>query len=188
MKSWSISEILSVIDLQGLWMTRDVDLSGFYSNFTPFISLMSFLNGMLLTSFMLMILQELLIQSNHHLLGKGTPCQSWQSSMTKIRQSGCLRRSWIHNIQDQAVTFSTKFIGLTVTLILPGIMQTVTSSRTCLKLYMNIMCDILTNQVHSLLNWSWFTINQQRQAKRKSGTQSQRLFQAHYSFLTESSF
>ena len=149
---------------------------------------MSLLNNMSLTLFMLAILQELLIQSNHHLLGKGTPCWNWQSSTMRIRQSGYLRRFWIHNIQDQAVTFNTRFAGLIVILILSGIMQMAMSSGTCLKPYMNIMCDTLISQVHSLLNQSWFAISQQGQAERKSEMWSQRLFQAHYSFLTGSSF
>ena len=62
------------------------------------------------------------------------------------------------------------------------------SSRTCLKSYRNIMHNILTSQVHSLLNQGWFTISQQGQVKRKFRTQSQKLFQAHYFFFTESSF
>ena len=153
-------------------MIRNVDLSEFYSSFTSSISLMSLLNDTSLTSFMLTILQELLIQSNHHLLGKGTPCQSQQSSTMKTRQSEHLRRSWICDIQNQAVTFSTKFADLTVTLILFDIMQMTTSFRICLKFYMNIMCDTLTNQIHSLLNWNWFIINQQRQTERKFRMQS----------------
>ena len=169
-------------------MTKDVNLSGFYSSFTSSISLMFLLNGMPLTSFMLVTLLELLIQSNHHLLSKGTPCQNQQSSMTRTRQSGHLRRSWIHNIQDQAITFSTRFTDLIVILILPDITQTTMSFKTHSKFYMNIMHNTLTDQTHSLLNQSWFTINQQRQAKKKFKTQSQRSFQAHYSSLTGSSF
>ena len=159
MKSWSISETLSVIDLQGLWITKDVNFSEFYSSFISFINLMFLLNDISLTSFILMTLQKLLIQNNHHLLSKGTLCWSQQSSMMKTRQSGCLRRSWIHDIQDQAVAFNTKFTDLIVILILPGITQMATNSRMCLKFYMNIMCNILTNQIHSLLNWSWFAIS-----------------------------
>ena len=169
-------------------MIKDVNLSEFYSSFIPPTSLMFLLNGMLLIFFMLIILQELPIQGDHHLLCKGTPCQSWQLSIMKTRWSECLRRFWICDIQDQAVVFSTKFTDLTVILILLNVMQMVMSFRMCLKLYMNIIRDILTNQVCSLLNWSWFAISQQRQAERKSGMWSQRLFQAHYSFLTESSF
>ena len=149
---------------------------------------MSLLDGTPLTPSMPATLWKLLIQGNCHLLGKGTPHQNQQSSTTKTRQSGHLRKSWIHSIQNQAIAFSTRFTGLTVTLILPGITQMAMSSRTHWKLYRNTMCVTLTSQVHSLLNWSWFTISQQEQAKRKSRMQSQRLFQAHYSFLTESSF
>ena len=123
MKSWLILETLSAIDLQGLWMTKGMNLLKFYSNFTSFTGLMSFLNDTPLTSFMLVILQELLIQSNCHLLSKGTLCQNQQSSTTKTRQSECLMRFWIHNIQNQTVTFSTRFINLIVILILPGIIQ-----------------------------------------------------------------
>ena len=188
MKSWSISKILSVTNLQGLWMTRDVNLSESYSSSTPPTSLISPLNGIPLTSSMLATLQELLIQSNHHLLSKGTPHQSQQSSTTKTRQSGCLRRSWIHDIQDQAIAFSTRFTDLVVILILPGITQTVMSFRTCPKPYMNITRNTPTSQVHSLLDWSWFTISQQGQAKKKSRTQSQRSFQTHYSSFTGFSF
>ena len=145
MKSWSISETLSVIDLQGLWITRSMDLSEFYSSFTFFISLMSLLNDMLQTPFMLVILLKLLIQSNCHLLSKGTPCQNWQSLTMKTRQSGCLMRFWIYDIQDQAVTFNTRFADLIVILILLDITQMMMSFEMCWKLYKNIMCDILTN-------------------------------------------
>ena len=169
-------------------MTRSVNLSESYSSSTSPTSLMSLLNDMPLTPFMPATLLELPIQSNHHLLGKGTPCQNQQSSMMKTRQSGHLRRSWIHDIQNQAVTFSTRFADLTVTLILPDITQIVMNSRTYSKLYRNIMCNTLTNQICSLLNWSWFIISQQRQAERKSRMWSQKLFQAHYSFLIGSSF
>ena len=62
------------------------------------------------------------------------------------------------------------------------------SFKTCWKLYRNTTHIILTSQVHSLLNWNWFIISQQKQAERKSRTQSQRLFQAHYSFFIGSSF
>ena len=57
-----------------------------------------------------------------------------------------------------------------------------------LKLYRNIIHNTLINQICSLLNWSWFVISQQRQIKRKSKTQSQKLFQTYYFSLTESSF
>ena len=169
-------------------MTRGMNLLEFYSSSISSISLMFFLNGTPLTSSMLATLLELLIQSDHHLLGKGTPHQNQQSSTTKTRQSGCLRRFWIHDIQDQVIIFSTRFADLIVTLILSGIMQMVMSFRTHWRLYMNIMCDILTSQVCSLLDWSWFIISQSGQAERKSGMWSQRLFQAHYFFLTGSSF
>ena len=108
--------------------------------------------------------------------------------MTKIRQSGCLRRFWICDIWDQVIIFSTRSADLTVILILSDMMQTVINFRMCLKFYRNIMCNILTNQVCSLLNWGWFVISQQGQVKRKSGIWFQRLFQAHYFFLTGSSF
>ena len=169
-------------------MTKDMNLLKFYSSFTLFISLIFLLNDMPLTFFMPATLLELPIQSNHHLLSKGTPCQNQQSSMMKTRQSGHLRRFWICDIQDQIVAFSTKFTDLIVTLILSGITQTVTSFRTHSKPYRNIMHNILTNQIYSLLNQSWFTISQQRQTKRKSEMQSQRLFQAHYSFFIKSNF
>ena len=159
MKLWSISETLSVINLQELWMTKNVNFLEFYSSFTSFISLKSFLNNISLTSFILATLQELLIQSDCHLLSKGIPCQNQQSSITKIRQSECLRRFWICNIQNQAIAFNTKFADLTVTLILSDITQTVMSSKMHLKLYRNIMHDILTNQICSLLNWDWFAIS-----------------------------
>ena len=161
-----------MIDQQGLWMTRGVDLSGFYSSFTPPTSLMSLLNGMPLTFFMSVTLLELPIQNDCHLLSKETPHQNQQSSMTKIRQSGHLRRFWIHDIWDQIIAFSTRFINLTVTLILSDIMQMMMNSKICLKFYRNIMCDILTNQICSLLNWGWFIISQQKQTERKSRTQS----------------
>ena len=147
-------------------MIKDVNLSEFYNSFIFFISLIFLLNGTSLTFFMLIILQELLIQSNHHLLGKRTLCWSWQSSMTKTRQSECLRKFWICDIQNQVVIFNTKFTSLTVTLILSSITQTATSFRTCLKFYINIICDTLTSQVCSLLNWSWFVISQQGQCYR----------------------
>ena len=137
-----------------------MNLSKFYSSFTSFTSLMFSLNGISLISFMLAILLKLLIQSNHHLLGKGIPCWNQQSSATKIRQSECLRRFWIYNIQNQTVIFSIKFINLIIILILSGITQTAINFRMHLKFYMNIMCDILTSQVCSLLNWSWFIISQ----------------------------
>ena len=75
-----------------------------------------------------------------------------------------------------------------MTLILPDITQMTISFRMCLKPYRNIMHDILTNQICSLLNWSWFAISQQEQIKRKSRTQFQKLFQTHYSFFIEFSF
>ena len=152
MKLWLISEILSVINLQEFWMTKDVNLSEFYSSFIFFTSLMSFLNDTLLTLFMLIILQKLLIQNDHHLLDKETLCWNWLSSTMKIRQSGHLKRSWIYDIQNQTIIFSTKFADLTVILILPGIMQMAMSFKTCLKFYMNIIHDTLTSQIHSLLN------------------------------------
>ena len=124
-------------------MTKDINLSGFYSSFTSFTNLMSFLNDISLTFFISAILLKLSIQSNHHLLSKGTPCQNLQSSMTKIRQSEHLRRSWIYNIQDQTVIFNIKFVDLNVTLILFNITQTVINFRTHLKLYRNIMHNIL---------------------------------------------
>ena len=110
------------------------------------------LNDTPLTFFMLATLLELPIQSNHHLLGKGTPCWNQQSSTTKTRQSGCLRKSWIHNIQNWAVTFSTRFTDLIVILILSGIIQRAISFRICLKSYMNIMHNTLISQVCNLLN------------------------------------
>ena len=152
MKSWSIPETLSAINLQGFWMTKDINLSRFYSSSTPSTNLMSLLNGTLQTSFMLVTLLKLLIQSNHHLLGKGTPHQNQQSSTMKTRQNGHLMRSWIHNIQNQAIGFNTKFTGLIVILILPGIMQMAMSSRTHWKPYKSIMHNTLTSQVCSLLN------------------------------------
>ena len=140
-------------------MTKDVNLLKFYNSFTSFINLMSLLNGMPLISFMPVTLLKLLIQSDHHLLNKETPCWNQQLSMTKTRQNGCLRRFWIYNIQNQTVIFNTRFADLIVILILFNIMLMMTSFKMCLKFYMNIMCDILTNQVHSLLNWSWFAIS-----------------------------
>ena len=62
------------------------------------------------------------------------------------------------------------------------------SSKTHQKLYRSTMHVILTNQVCSLLDWNWFVINQQGQAERKSGMWFWRLFQAHYFFLSGSSF
>ena len=159
MKLWSTFKILSAINLQGLWIIKDMNLLEFYSSFISFISLIFLLNDTSLTPFILAILLELLIQSNHHLLGKGTLCQNQQSSTTKIRQSGHLRRFWIHNIQNQTVIFSIKFINLIVTLILLGIMQTAMNFRICQRLYMNIMHNTLINQICSLLNWSWFIIS-----------------------------
>ena len=159
MKSWLIFKTLSIINLQKFWMTKDVNLSEFYSSSIPSTSLMFPLNNMSLTSFMLATLLELLIQSDHHLLGKGTPHQNQQSSMMKTRQSGCLRRSWIHNIQNQVITFSIRFADLIVILILSGITQMAMSFRMCQKLYKNIMHIILTNQIYSLLNWIWFVIS-----------------------------
>ena len=173
MKLWLIFRILSVTNLQKLWIIKSVNLLEFYSFF---INLTSLLNGTPLTSFMSVILQELLIQSNHHLLSKGTPCWNQQSSTMKIRQSGCLKKSWIHNIQDQIIVFNTRFTELTVTLILSGITWTVMSSRMHWKLNRNTTHNILTSQVCSLLSWNWFIISQQEQAKGKFKTQSQRLF------------
>ena len=146
------------------------------------------LNGMPLISFMLVTLLELPIQSDHHLLGKGTPCWNQQSSTTKIRQNGHLRRFWIYNIQNQIIIFNTRFTDLIAILILSNITQIVISFRTHLKLYMNITHNTSINQICSLLNWNWFIISQQRQAKKKSEMWSQRSFQAHYSSLTESNF
>ena len=131
-----------------------MDLSEFCSNFISFTNLISLLNGILLTFSMSVILWELLIQGDCHLLGKGTPCWNWLSLMMKTRQSGCLKRFWICDIQNQIVAFSTRFIELTVILILFDIMQMVISFKTCWKFYRNIMCVILTNQIHNLLNWS----------------------------------
>ena len=165
-----------------------MNLLEIYSNFTPSISLTSLLNNTSLTSFMLVILLELLIQSNHHLLSKGIPCWNQQSSTMKIRQSGHLKRFWIHNIQNQIIIFNTKFADLIVILILSDIMQIAINFRIYWKLYMNIICNILTNQICSLLNQNWFIINQPGQAERKSETWFQKLFQTHYSVLTESSF
>ena len=176
MKLWSIFKILSVIDLQELWMTKNVNLLKFYSSFTSSTSLMSLLNDMPLTPSILMTLLKLPIQSDCHLLSKGTPCQNQQSSMTKTRQSGHLKKSWIYDIQNQIITFSIRFADLTVTLILSDIMQMMMNFKTYLKFYRNIMCDILTNQICSLLNWGWFAINQQGQVERKSEMWSQRLF------------
>ena len=141
-------------------MTKGVNLSKFYSSFTSFINLTFSLNDTSLTSFMLVILLKLLIQSDHHLLGKRTPHWSQQLSMTKTRQSGHLRRFWIYDIQNQTVTFNTRFADLTVTLILSDIIQIAMRFRIYLKLYINIMHDTLINQVHSLLNWSWFATSQ----------------------------
>ena len=188
MKSWLIPGTLSAINQQELWMIKGVDLSGSCSSFTPPINSTSLLNGIPLTPSMPATLQELLIQNDHHLLSKGTPCQNQLSSMTKTRQSRCLKKSWICDIQNQIIVFSTRFAELTATLILLNITQMAMSSETCWKLYRNTTHITLISQIHSLLNWSWFTISQQRQAKKKSETQSQKLFQAHYSFLTESSF
>ena len=140
-------------------MTKNINFSEFYSSSISFINLMFSLNNIPLISFMLTILLELLIQSDCHLLSKGTPCQNQQSSMMKIRQSGCLRRFWIHDIQNQTVVFSTKFVNLIVILILFNIMQMVMNSEMCWKLYKNITHIILTNQICSLLNWIWFTIS-----------------------------
>ena len=136
-----------------------MNFSEFYSSFTPSTSLIFSLNSTLLTLFMLAILLELLIQSNHHLLSKGTPCQNQQSSTTKTRQSGHLRRFWIHNIQNWAVIFSTRFVDLIVILIIFNIIQTMMSFRMCLKFYINIIHNTLINQICNLLNWSWFAIN-----------------------------
>ena len=61
-------------------------------------------------------------------------------------------RFWIYNIQDQAVAFNTKFTDLIVILILSDITQMAMSSEMCWKPYKSIMHDILTNQIHSLLN------------------------------------
>ena len=133
-------------------MTKNVNLLKFYSNFISFTNLMFFLNGTLLIFSMLVTLLELLIQSNCHLLSKGTPHWNQQSSMTKTRQSEHLRRFWIHDIQDQTVTFSTRFTDLIAILILFDITQTAINFKMCLKLYMNITHDISINQVHSLLN------------------------------------
>ena len=152
MKSWLISETLSAINLQELWMTKNVNLSEFYSSSTSFTNLTFLLNDTSLTPSMLVILLKLLIQSDHHLLSKGTPCQNQQSSTMRTRQNGHLKRSWIHNIQDQIIIFSTRFTDLIVILILSGIMQTAMSFRTHSKFYTNIMHNILTGQIHSLLN------------------------------------
>ena len=126
-------------------MIKGVDLSESCSSFISSISSTSLLNGMPLTPFMSVILQELLIQSNCYLLSKGTFCWNQLSLITKTRQSGCLKRFWIYDIQNQTVTFSTKFTELTVTLILPGIMQMIMSFKMCQKLYRNITYIILTN-------------------------------------------
>ena len=126
-------------------MTKNINFSEFYSSFISFINLMSLLNDMPLIPFMSATLLELLIQSNYHLLGKGTPHQNQQLLMMKIRQSEHLRKFWIYNIQNQAAAFSTRFAELITTLILSDIMQTVMSFRTHWKLYKNITCDILTN-------------------------------------------
>ena len=157
-------------------MIKDVNLSKFYSSFISFISLISLLNDIPLTFSMSAILLKLLIQSNCHLLGKRILCWNQQLSMTKTKQNEHLRRFWIHNIQNQIIIFSTRFNNLTVTLILLDITQTVINFKTHLKLYRNIMHNTLTNQIHSLLNWDWFIINQQKQIKKKFRTQSQRLF------------
>ena len=124
----------------------------FCSSFTSFTSLISLLNNTSLTFFMLTILQELSIQSNHHLLSKGTSHQNQLSSTTKIRQSGHLKRFWIYDIQNQIIVFSTRFTELTATLILSNIIQMAMNFKTYQKFYRNIMCVILTNQVCSLLN------------------------------------
>ena len=152
MKSWSIPETLSMINLQGLWMTKGMNLSEFYSNSTSPTNLMSLLNNTLWISSMLATLLKLLIQSNHHLLGKGTPCQNWQSSTTKTKQSKHLMKSWIHDIQNQTIAFNIKFADLIVILILPDIMQMMMSFKICQKLYKSIMHNILINQICSLLN------------------------------------
>ena len=187
MKSWLILKILSVTDLQRLWIIKSVNLSEFYSSFISFINLMFFLNDTSLIFFMLATLQKLLIQNDCHLLGKEIPHQSQQSLIMKIRQSECLRRFWICDIQNQTVIFSIRFADLIVILILSGIIQMIMNSEMHLKFYMNITHNILTNQVCSLLNQSWFAISQQGQAEKKSRTQFWRLFQAHYFSLTESS-
>ena len=176
MKSWSTLRTLSAINLQKFWMIKNVNLLKFYSSSISFISLIFLLNSTSLTPFMLMILLELLIQSNCHLLSKETPCQNQQSSTTKTRQSEHLRRSWIHNIQNQAIIFSTRFTDLIVTLILSDITQIIMNFKTCWRLYINIMHNILTSQICSLLNWNWFVISQPEQTEGKSRMWSQRLF------------
>ena len=137
-----------------------MNFSEFYNSFTSSTNLMSLLNNTSLTPFMLMTLLKLLIQNNHHLLSKGTPHQNQQLSTTKTRQSGHLRKFWIHNIQNQAITFSTRFTDLIVILILSDITQIAINSKTYLKFYMNIMHNILINQICSLLNQNWFIISQ----------------------------
>ena len=145
MKSWLILRTLSVINQWELWTIKGVNLSESCSNSTSFTSLMSFLNDIPLTPFMPVILWELLIQDNCHLLNKGTPCWNQLSSMTKTRQNECLKKFWICDIQNQIIAFSTKFTELTVTLILSNITQMIMSSEMYWKLYRNIMCVILTN-------------------------------------------
>ena len=141
------------------------------------------LNDTSLTFFILATLLELLIQSNHHLLSRGIPHQNQQSSTMKTRQSGCLRKFWIYDIQDWVIIFNTRFADLIVIVILSDIIQMIMNFKTHLKFYMNIMHNISTNQIYNLLNWSWFIISQQRQAEKKSETQSQRLSQFTTSFI-----
>ena len=150
---------MSAINLQKLWIIKNMNFSEFYSSFTSFISLTSLLNNIPLTFFMLVILLKLPIQNSYHLLSKGTPCWNQQSSMTKIRQNGHLKKFWIYDIQDQTVVFSIKFTDLIVILILFNIIQIIMSFKTYLKFYINIMHNTLTNQIHNLLNWNWFIIN-----------------------------
>ena len=140
-------------------MIKNINLLKFYNSFIFFINLIFFLNGIPLIFFMLTILLKLLIQSNCYLLSKETLCQNQQSSMTKTKQSECLRKFWICNIQNQTVVFNIKFINLIVILILSNITQIIINFKMCLKFYINIVHNILTNQIHSLLNWSWFAIN-----------------------------
>ena len=133
-------------------MIRGMDLSEFCSSSTSPISSTSLLNSTPLTFFISATLQELSIQNNHHLLSKGTPHQNQLSSTTKTRQSRCLKRFWICNIQNQVVIFSTRFTELTATLILSDITQMAMSFKTHWKLYRNIIYITLTNQICNLLN------------------------------------
>ena len=54
-------------------MTKNVNFSEFYNSFISFINLIFLLNDISLIFFMLVILQELLIQSDYYLLSKETP-------------------------------------------------------------------------------------------------------------------